>query len=51
MLRFDPDDVDGLADQVAALAAAGAEKAIFILPTPHDPAHVDLVAELAASMA
>jgi F420-dependent oxidoreductase-like protein len=51
MLRFDPDDVDGLADHVVALAAAGAEKAIFILPTPHDPAHVDLVADLASSMA
>ena len=50
MIRFEPGDLHTLRAQAEALAAAGAQKAIVIMPTPHDPAHVDVVGELAASM-
>ena len=48
---FDPNDVGELADRLATFGEAGLDIAMVTMPTPHDPAHVDLIGNLAEAMA
>lgn len=43
MVRFDPNDLGGLSDHLRDLEQIGLDAAIVNLPSPHDPAHVDMV--------
>lgn len=45
MVRFNPDDLER---DLSALKELGVDIAIINLPSPHDPAHVDVVAEAAS---
>lgn len=51
LLRFDPSDPEGLAEQLRMCADLGVDTAIVNLPSPHDPVHVDVVAEVIAGLA
>ncbi|MDH3307958.1 MAG: LLM class F420-dependent oxidoreductase [Acidimicrobiia bacterium] len=51
LFRFDPEDVNGLARQIAVYEGLGIDLAVFNLPTPHRVEHVEMVGDLAASMA
>ena len=48
---FDPNDVGELAGRLAIFSEAGLDIAMVTMPTPHDPDHVDLIGNLAESMA
>lgn len=48
MVRFNPDDLGALEEQFRMLADLGVDQAITNLPTPHDPDHVEIVAETIA---
>jgi F420-dependent oxidoreductase-like protein len=50
MLRFDPSDLEGLERSVFEAREAGLDKVVVNLPSPHDPGHVDLVAEVASAL-
>lgn len=51
IFRFDPDDLGGFADQVKPYEDVGVHKAVFNMPVPHSPGHVDLLGELAERIA
>ncbi len=50
MLRFNPDEPATLDDQLRKAAGTGVDTAIVNLPSPHDPDHVDLVADAISRM-
>ena len=50
-IGFDPNDVGELAGKLAIFGEAGLDIAMVTMPTPHDPDHVDLIGNLAESMA
>ena len=50
MVRFNPDDLDGLVAEFRRLDDLGLDAAIVNLPSPHDPAHVDMVSETIATL-
>lgn len=45
MVRVDMSDPDALTERLGVLAETGLDAAIINLSSPHDPAHVDVVAE------
>ena len=45
MVRFNPDDLDALETELRTRAESGADVTIINLPSPHDPDHVEMVAE------
>lgn len=45
MVRFSPDDLTGLDEQLRKLTDLGADAAIVNLPSPHNADHVEIVAE------
>ena len=47
MVRFNPDEIAGLEEQLRTLSDIGVDAAIVNLPSPHDAAHVDMIAEVA----
>lgn len=49
MVRFNPPDQESLAQSLSEFQEWGLDAAIVNLPSPHDPVHVDLVAEVAGS--
>lgn len=51
MVRFSPDDLGALRNELRRLADLGLDAAIINLPSPHDPAHVDMVGESIAAVA
>lgn len=46
MVRFNPSDLDALRSELSRLEALGLDAAIINLPSPHDPAHVDMVSSV-----
>ena len=51
IFRLEPDDISALRDDATAYHELGVDIAVVNMPTPHNPAHVDLLGELASSMA
>ena len=45
LIRFDPTNPDPMLEMVTELEAAGADRAIINMPSPHDPGHVDVAVE------
>ncbi|HEY5650209.1 MAG TPA: LLM class F420-dependent oxidoreductase [Acidimicrobiia bacterium] len=50
MVRFSPDDLGALRNELRRLADLGLDAAIVNLPSPHDPAHVDMVSDSIAAV-
>ncbi|MFC2177025.1 LLM class F420-dependent oxidoreductase [Actinomycetota bacterium] len=50
MVRFNPDDLPALEDRLRTLADIGVDEAIVNFPSPHDPEHVSMAAEVAATL-
>ncbi|HEY5685637.1 MAG TPA: LLM class F420-dependent oxidoreductase [Acidimicrobiia bacterium] len=50
MLRFSPDDVAGFDEQLRKATDMGVDTAIANLPSPHNPDHVEMVAEAISRM-
>jgi len=48
MLRFNPAEVPALEEQLRTVADLGVDTTIVNLPSPHDPDHVEMVAEAIA---
>ena len=51
VFRFDPDDIDELRDRIEMFGELGVQKAVIKMQTPHETRHVDLIGDLAESMA
>lgn len=50
MLRFNPAEPAGLEEQIRMCADLGVDTAIINLPSPHNPEHVEIAAEVIASV-
>ena len=50
MFRLDPPDTAALYETLREAQAAGLDKAVINMPSPQDPGHVDLVAEVASRL-
>jgi len=51
VFRFDPDDIGELRGRIEMFAELGVQKAVIKMQTPHETRHVDLIGDLAESMA
>jgi F420-dependent oxidoreductase-like protein len=50
MLRFNPEDPAAIMPTIEAFTEAGVDAFFFNLPAPHEPGHVDLLAETVGGM-